>query len=1477
MTRLKIYLKKGVVRSDAVLALSLLINIHANGFQFKAPSDNEPVPGLNALGIPGVRDGSVVWGDFDRDRVLDLAIAGKDAEGHRTLQILVARTAGNGQKSFQLWQSEQGVSGIEEMDELNFGWVGFSDVDLIPIDFDKDGWLDLFVVGETDAGYRAHLYQNIEINPPGLEPRRCLELFAGPEGVFPGVRAGLMGGGVSIGDYNRDGVLDYLVTGITGPGQLSTTIYQGFPSVIRKDELASADLVPLALGAAAWMDYDNDGWLDFAVCGLGFTPGFNGSQTLIYRNNGEGGFELSHRLLGVQMGDLAWGDINQDGWPDLAVTGWNTQSEQGVTMWFENRSDLASPDGRRWAPHALERGLRSGRILLADLDLNGGLDLVTVGIQPDLDEATLQVYLNTNENGGLELSETTAEWLLSEPDQNPVRIPVPNSPAIALGAFQENNLNLSGYGLDLVMVGGSIEETPLSVTAFSSITDYVPLPEKPVGMIARMISPNEVEFTWERSDRDSDGVRTYNIEIGLQRLGEEVVGSLTDEYSAGFGTSYFRMSPTPGIHGGSQRFVLENPLVVRPGAVLFWRVEALDGAFRTSGMTPGPIYRNPYRIPYFAPAYEGESLGIANGADFGDYDGDGDLDLAVGGDQGLRVLENVATTNNGFDFQNEWHDRPAMQDGDALLPFEFRVSGSVRWGDANGDNHLDLLVAGASADGIGNDDLIIYLNQGADSDWAFEKIVLMSVGAATGSAEWLDFDLDGDLDVVVAGGGRDNPAFFLMRNEWDPQDPEADLQFVRVFGLEEIQPLGSAPEIAVEDFDRDGWPDLVHAGYHHPSQSYHTRLYKNLGPDPERQEHWVWEEMAELNLVGLRDAALTWADWDGDGWPDLFVTGYYYDGSANQHIARLYLNRPRVDGDGAELPGQRLLLDAADVDEFDVSALDGRGYSRGSVAAVDLNHDGLLDLVLGGATSGLSETTVWIQELDPLTGVRRLNHLPEASSGTLVYDGDLGVPGDLPAMQNGAIAVGDFNLDQRLDLAMVGQGNPIQLFANHWIRDNTDPTSRDHHIRPNRPDNIVLEYDPQSVTGKVALRWTSGSDFTETYPDTPVRSLTYNLFLRDGGTGKFLISPMAPVDQNIGFRGLRHIMRSGMRGLTDQDDEEWVLRKTLKDFQPQLGQVLEFGVQTVDSGYYVSEWTTGSVMIPAIISGRVRDQSDPPQGLVGWQVYWDLNGNGQFDPDEPGARTGLEGKYEIAVFDSGNAPVRQINPAGWVEVEGPDAAIEVMAGDAGETLVVEDFVNRFESGQIYGRLWEDRNANGIVDLDEEGQVLDGWRVFVDLDQDGQLGEGEPVAQTNEDGRYFLDRVAAGERVVRVDSSSVLNGWEQTFPDMAGVFEGAHQVEVQPDETSVMVDFGFRPMGPAPEPERVMEVSSYQMSGEGGELTLSFRILKPGDYQLQRSEDLIHWETVLTVGDAETRVDWKESSGIKGGFFRMIQAQAGGGN
>jgi enediyne biosynthesis protein E4 len=77
----------------------------------------------------------------------------------------------------------------------------------------------------------------------------------------------------------------------------------------------------------AWLDYDNDGWLDLLLLQGAPLPDYRGAEFLhpvLYRNNRDGtfcdvtvqvGLDLSFYGLGVAVGDY-----DNDGWPDLFIT-----------------------------------------------------------------------------------------------------------------------------------------------------------------------------------------------------------------------------------------------------------------------------------------------------------------------------------------------------------------------------------------------------------------------------------------------------------------------------------------------------------------------------------------------------------------------------------------------------------------------------------------------------------------------------------------------------------------------------------------------------------------------------------------------------------------------------------------------------------------------------------------------------------------------------------------------------------------------------------------------------------------------------------------------------------------------------------------------------------------------------------------------------------------------------------------------------
>jgi hypothetical protein len=80
----------------------------------------------------------------------------------------------------------------------------------------------------------------------------------------------------------------------------------------------------------AWMDYNQDGWLDAFFVNSGFTPYFHPErppQPALYRNNGDGTFtdvteQAGIRTDGTFFFGVAVGDFDNDGFPDIYMTGY---------------------------------------------------------------------------------------------------------------------------------------------------------------------------------------------------------------------------------------------------------------------------------------------------------------------------------------------------------------------------------------------------------------------------------------------------------------------------------------------------------------------------------------------------------------------------------------------------------------------------------------------------------------------------------------------------------------------------------------------------------------------------------------------------------------------------------------------------------------------------------------------------------------------------------------------------------------------------------------------------------------------------------------------------------------------------------------------------------------------------------------------------------------------------------------------------
>ncbi len=384
--------------------------------------------------------------------------------------------------------------------------------------------------------------------------------------------------------------------------------------------------------------------------------------------------------------------------------------------------------------------------------------------------------------------------------------------------------------------------------------------------------------------------------------------------------------------------------------------------------------------------------------------------------------------------------------------------------------------------------------------------------------------------------------------------------------------------LAVFDYNRDGRPDIFFTNganletLKKDSPKYRNRLFRNDG-------NGVYTDVTDqAGLGGLGfDCGAAVADYDNDGYPDLFVAGV--------HRSTLYHNNH--DGTFTDVTARAGLSNAPDPQFGPMWAITG--------VWMDVNNDGLLDLFVINYLQ-------WDFATEPLCdykGVadycapRMYKGLPDVlylNRGGGVFEDVSAQWGIRPHVGKGmGAAMADYDLDGLPDLFVTNDG------ANNFLFHNTGKKFDEVAF----PAGVALVEDGNFVSGM-------GTDFRDVdndgFPDiifVALEKQTFPIF-RNTGKGQF-----REITSASGMRGMSMSKAGFGPGLYDFDNDGW------KDFFVSRGDVLARPMPGTVTNQHNTVFHSSAGRWEAL-TGEAGLDAAPPARHRGLG-FADLDGDGRVD------------------------------------------------------------------------------------------------------------------------------------------------------------------------------------------------------------------------------------------------------------------------
>jgi hypothetical protein len=708
--------------------------------------------------IPSLESAALSWGDYDQDGDQDLAIL-----GYNNTEGAVTRVYRN--QSGTLVKTEQNL-------------MQFLSGDIKWMDINKDGYLDLMVSGMA------------AIDDDNSAPKTLLYLSnAGQSFSLVGnlTIEHLYSSKMALGDLDNDGDSDLAIMGRNINDQ---TVFQ----VYKKDNTQNTftkitNFNPFIVGNDTdWdlkiADFDLDGDNDILYNGGYVRNNYIQSGNLAFSLNYTGlryevcklfnddspltilgiGTQNNTPIIGINQsvdfidgtptlkdGDIAVGDYNNDGLNDILLTGRNAVNTPQAAIYYQ-RSD------KKFAkvPNISIDGLYNSTADWVDYDVDGDLDLIMTGLDANSIQRTFFYKSNTG------VKQNTAPSMPSN-----LRVIDKGNGFVEFkwDASTDDYSSFLGYNIRLGTTPGGSE---LSNTMSNLQTGSRLLTVTPplfINSYTTQLSPGRYYWTVQGIDQGYQG----------STFATEQIFDLKYEWKLLNQIDIVDRSVSPMSNPKFALLDIDND-------------NDLDLIYGSSTERKVYLYQEKeYQLVSKNIGYGGIENIVA-----GDVNNDGKIDLIINGtDKQLLIY-----LNTGGDFSEAYR-----LTNNGLLQTKLKIT------DVNNNGLKEIMFAGMTSDlSSGVPKLYSLEWSGLGSTFNFSDKSSKIATLKNAAYDFGDFDKDGKLDFILSGSGNSGARTILYKNNTLPGDS------LTLSATADVLPIIKKGTIDFIDFDADGDEDLIFTG-----------------------------------------------------------------------------------------------------------------------------------------------------------------------------------------------------------------------------------------------------------------------------------------------------------------------------------------------------------------------------------------------------------------------------------------------------------------------------------------------------------------------------------------------------------------------------------------------------------------------------------------------------------------------------------------